>query len=321
MGTAFRQLFLALLVLTLPFVVIGIVVITAINWFEFDDEKRRIVRAFCRNFSYDIVKTIRIKERWGRSSFSIRTGWLRKRWLADGLNKDETARTEQEFARRFPLATINRKKYSNRMMATVIIAFLVSMIAASSGFVYYSYTREPRLFLMPEKKDWMAAGQPKTGVHHTMNGIGFVLPRRFKQLQNSGNWRYYEDEKNKTKLSAGPGIYHDIVGEHKLAVRFLTGIGDSYDLFRLAYVERFGTLPMAMKIIAFSRMREIKLYELERASLKGFVLQGKKLGDAFAEIVVTDKASDKEIQFFIQQPGSLGDDILRSITGSITPEG
>ena len=76
-----------------------------------------------------------------------------------------------------------------------------------------------------------------------------------------------------------------------------------------------------MKIIAFSRMREIKLYELERASLKGFVLQGKKLGDAFAEIVVTDKASDKEIQFFIQQPGSLGDDFLRSITGSITLEG
>ena len=45
-------------------------------------------------------------------------------------------------------------------MATGIIAFLVSMIVASSGFVYYSYTREPRLFLMPEKKDFFQSRRP-----------------------------------------------------------------------------------------------------------------------------------------------------------------
>jgi hypothetical protein len=85
-------------------------------------------------------------------------------------------------------------------------------------------------------------------------------------------------------------------------------------------VEKFGALPTAMKIISFSRTREVKLYEIERASLKGFVLQGKKLGEAFAEIVVTDKAGGKEIRLFIQQPGSLEEDILRSIVSSIKPD-
>ena len=321
MGTGFRQLFLALLVLTLPVVLVGIVVIRMINWFEFDDEKRKIIRALWRSFSYDVVKTIHVKERWGRSSISIRTGWLRKRWLADGLNKDEASRAEQELAHRFPSAAIYRKKYSNGMLATVAIVFLLLTSAACAGFVYYSYTVEPHLFLIPEKKDWLGAGQPKTGVHYTVNGFDFVLPLQFQLLQASGTWRYFEDISSKTKLSAGPGIYNDIFRRGKAAVRYLTGVEDSYDLFRLAYREKFGTLPTAMKIISFNRMSDVSLFELERDSLRGFVLQGKKEGNAFAEIEVTDKASGKEIQFFMQEPGALKEKMLRSIVGSIRVEG
>lgn len=319
MGTAFARLFLALLILAFPLVLLG-VLFKAVNWFEFDDDHRRIVRAFGRGFPYDRIKTIRIKERWGRSSFSVGTGWLRKRWLADGLNRDETDRVEQELARRFPFAPIRRKAYSNGMMAMIIAAFLLVIGSAYSGFIYYAYTREPRLFLMPEKKDWMAAGKTKSGVHYTMNGLGFDLPRRFTVLHNTGTWRSFEDKKNETMLSVDSGIYSSIFGQGTSVVRCLTGIGDSYDLFRLVYGERFGTLSTAMKIISFSRIREIKLYEIEQPPLRGFVLQGKKQGEAFAEIVVTDKASGNEIHFLMQQPGAVNERTLRSVVGSIKPD-
>jgi hypothetical protein len=321
MGTAFARLFLALLVLVFSFFLLGSVLFNAVNWFEFDDDRRRIVRAFGRGFPYDRIKTILIKERWGRSSFSVGIGWLRKRWLADGLNRDETAHVEQELARRFPLAAIRRKTYSKGMMAMVIAVFLLFIGSAYTGFIYYSYTREPRLFLMPEKKDWTAAGEAKTGVHYTMNGIGFNLPRRFTLLHDSGTERSFEDVKNEAKLSVGPGVYSEIFGQGSPAVQYLTGIKDSYDLFRLAYCERFGVLSTAMKIISFSRIREVKLYEVEQSPLRGFVLQGKKLGDAFAEIMVTDKATGKEIHFFIQQPGAVNEVVLRSIVSSIKPDG
>jgi hypothetical protein len=321
MGTAFTRLFLVMLAAVSPFFLLGSVLFKAINWFEFDDDQQRIRRAFGRSFPYNRINTIRIKERWKRSSFSSGSGWLQKRWLVDGLTRDQTARVELELARRFPLAAIRRKAYSNGRMAMIISVFLLVISAVYSGFIYYSYTKEPRLFLMPEKKDWMSVVvQPRTGTHYALGGIGFVLPRRFKLLQHSESWSYFEDIKNGSKISASAGMYYEIFGEYQPAVRCLTGIADSYDLFRLAYVERFGTLPTAMKIISFSRTREIKLYEIERTSLRGFVLQGKKLGEAFAEIVVTDKAGGREIRLFIQQPGSLEEDILRSIVSSIKPE-
>jgi hypothetical protein len=172
---------------------------------------------------------------------------------------------------------------------------------------------------MPEKKDWVAAGRPNAGRSFSLNGLGFVLPRQFKLQQASGTWRYYEDTKSETKISAGPGVYNEIFGQGNAAVRYLTGVEDSYDLFRLAYVERFGVLSTAMKTISFNRVREVKLYEIEQASLKVFVLQGKKLGEAFAEIMVTDKATGNEIHFFIQQPGVVNEGTLRSLVSSIKP--
>jgi len=320
LGTAFPRLFVSLLVLIFPLVLFIGAMYRAINWFEFDDDQKRVVRAFRRSFPYDKVKTIRIKEQWRRSSFSIRTGWLWKRWLVDGLNKDEAACAIQELARCFPHASIRRKTYSNGMTAAAVIIFLFLLSAAYAGFISYSYTMEPRLFLMPEKINWPAAAQPKTGVRHSMNGFRFVLPRRFTLLQDTGTSRYFEDKNSDTKLNADTGIYVRIFGQGNSAVRCLTGIEDSYDLFRLAYRERFGTVPTAMKIISFNRMRDIKLYEIERDSLRGFVLQGKKLGGAFAEIMVSDKASGNEIHFFIKRPGVLNEETLRLIVGSIKTE-
>jgi len=320
MGTEFGQLFIALLVLSLPFVAAAAGIIYGLNGFQLDDENKRIVKACRLSVPYDKVRKITIKERWGRSSIAVKTGWLRWRWLADGLNKDEARRAEQELTLRFPHIAVRRKTYSTGKLVAVIAVYLSLMAAAYSGFLYYAHGREPRLFLEPEKKDWMADQKTRTGAHYVMNGIGFRLPRQFKLMQNTGTWLYFEDKSSRTALSAGRGIFHEIFTTGKREVRYLTGVQDSYDLFHLAYIAKYGTLPTAMKVISFRGMRDIKLYEIGNASCRGFVLQGRQREKAFAELVVADKGRGREIHILIQKRGVLQEDLLKAIVGSIKPE-
>lgn len=50
MGTACTRLFLVLLAAVVPLFLLGRILFKAVNWFEFDDDQRRIVRAFGRSF-------------------------------------------------------------------------------------------------------------------------------------------------------------------------------------------------------------------------------------------------------------------------------
>lgn len=317
MGTAFPHLFAVLFIVLAGFNMIILMLLRWTNWLEFDDENKSMLRVFRQRISYDKVQAIFISQFWNGYSIKIKTGRLQTYPLISGLNKSESVSAENEFAKRFRPSLIHKESYRRKL---VIIAAIFSLILAilAINFFYTSSRLVALKSVAVEKRDWLASSRPAEGRQYSINGINFLLPDNLSQSKRENSWIYFDDSITKVKVKAGPGLLQDTGFKRGSFFAYVTGIQDDYDFLRLGYTARFGLFPTMNNSTTFRNLLDVKLYELDRGSFRGIVLQGMRGSKSVAEIVVTN--GKRGIQFFISQPGEAGklkEDLLQSIVASI----
>jgi len=322
MGTAFARMFACSFVILTALFLIGYAVSLPSNWFEFDDDKKTIRKAFRNRIPYDKIQAIVIAETPKRYTVSVKTNWMPPYPIASGLSKDDAEFAEREFKLRFPSDMIRRESYSKKRFGAIITIALLIVVILLANYFYRLYRMEPPEVVTPEKKEWLTATRPQEGATYQINGINFVLPNRFIQVKEDKEWLYFEDHTSKAKIKVGPGVTQDVNLKHGTVFGFLTGIQSDYDLFRLAYTAHYGLLPSLQNSHAFKELFEIKLYEISRTTLQGIVLQGIKGNKSVAELIVADNA--RGLHFFLSQPAEIGkisEELLQSIAASIQSGG
>ena len=247
MGTAFIHFFV---VLFIGLTTLNLVAFTSVrwtNWFEFDDEKKLILRVFRQRIPYDKIQAIVISEVWNGFTVNIKTGRLQVYPVASGLNKVDAELAEKEFAKRFSFEIIHKESHRKRLAIISAIALLI-LVMAFANFYYRMSRLEPSEVVTAEKRDWMTSVKPTEGRQYQINGVDFILPDRFSQSKKENGWLYFEDNLNKTKVKVGPGLLQDSGFKRGSIFAYVTGIQDDYDFFRLGYTARFGLIPALINL-------------------------------------------------------------------------
>ena len=319
MGTAFGWLFKILLILALPLTLTSFLVILPLNRFAFDDENKRIVKFPGQRIPYEKIQAIQVRERWGRSAISVRTGWVKRRWLADGLNKNDAAQALAEFGRRFPEDFIHRKTYSTAVLTLLVVLVAAVFAASYGGFLYFFSQKTPHQQVQLEKKALPEGAKTRRGTRYEVAGFLFLLPKQFKQVGEKDGWRTFEEARSSTRLQAGPGESEALFAKHNQALQLITGVRNNYELYRLTFTSRYGVIPMLLKKFAYRDLHDIRAYEFERGVVRGLILEGRKNSEAFADILVSDIAAKNEIHFFLTQQGTLNEAFLEALLNSLKP--
>lgn len=315
MGTAGARLFLGTFLLLSAFYFALAAVVYRTNWFEFDDDHKRLVKAFHHHILYDRIKSIVIRELLSRTSITVRSGRLHAVQLIGGLRREEAEIIGKELEIRFP-GKIMKK---NRVAVLHLLLGLV-IVLAFSGFLYSVYQFRPKIHATVEKKNWLTADYPVRGSRYFINNIGFVVPERFKKVKEEGESIIFEDKTGKTQIIAEPGSLELRNFTRNRVIAYVSGFNTVYDFYNLAYTARFGLIPYLINNALFEEISEIKIYEANRETLRSIALEGVKDDKSLAHIIVDD--DNGEIGFYISQPrdrGKIKEKLLRSIVESIQP--
>ncbi len=313
----FFHLFIFGLVLSLPGVFL-LYIGSPLNRFSLDDKKKQIVKPLTRGISYHKVKAIYIVESGKLLDVCIRTGWLRRTFLAVALDIKQKQRVIEELAKRFPKEILHQRRFSTWKC---IISIVLGFFLIHSIFLFYFYRKNPQLRVTPQIKSWIITRDLviKGQKRYTFEGVAFGLPQGFKLVKEEEEKKlFFADEDKKTKIMVIPGLYKDIdLPQSKSLLFYGLGIKNSYGLFQTVYYARFGAIPLILKGIALKDLNEIKVYEIEKFPFRGFITQGTKDEKEFLDILLVDENKNSEINFNISSSEKLSEEILKIILGSV----
>jgi hypothetical protein len=96
------------------------------------------------------------------------------------------------------------------------------------------------------------------------------------------------------------------------------GFGDGYELLRRMYFARFGLVPLSMKAERLEELEEAKIYEIQGAPLKGFMVRGRtRRGKRIAWIQLLDKAEELDLRLNFSSTEELEEEELGRIVNTV----
>jgi hypothetical protein len=280
------------------------------NGFTFNDEERRITKKFTRGVPYEKVKAVIINEDGKTLSVSVKTGRLQRKILVWTLDSNEKKRLEEEIAKRFPHEILLQRKRSTLRMTALMTFVPFLLFSVCHGYLYHKH---PEVRIVPQVKQWETTRNLSGGKDYTLKGISFFLPEGF-QLAKTEERELMFERGVVTMVVYSNSSYEELLSKGRLS---WIKINDIYDLYGATYYSRFGLVPLVLKSIALSGLREIRIYDIRHPTLKGFVVQGIKGMKETAQIILVDKKAGSGISFYISSPEKIPEEMLMSIVGSV----
>ncbi len=317
MGTAFVHLFAMIFIVLTAVNLIALALTRLTNYFEFDDDKKLILKSFRVRIPYDKIQSISINHVLRGFNVNVKTGKLQIYSLAMGLSPEQAVHAENEFQNRLPSVIIHKESYRKRLVIVTSICLLLIVIALGNYF-YTMNQVGPSEDVTVEKKDWLTEVKPIVGNRYQVNGFYFTLPVSLVETKEEKSWHSFEDSRNKMRIKVGPGLLEDSDIKWRTFLAYVVGIRDDFDFFRLGYNARYGLIPRLNNSTFFKNLLDAKVYEIYSVNLRGIVLQGIRGNKSVAEIIIAYKK--RGMQFFISQPGEMGkidEGLLRSIVASV----
>ena len=320
MGTAFVHLFAIIFIVLTAVNLIALTLSRLTNYFEFDNDKKLILKPFRVRIPYDKIQSISINQVLRGFNVNVKTGKLQIYSLAMGLSEEQAVHAENEFRNRFPSGIIHKESYRKRLVIVISICLLLIVIVLGNYFYamnQFGLSEDVTV----EKKDWLIEVKPSVGNRYQVNGFYFTLPVSLLETKEEKSWHSFEDSRNKMRIKVGPGLLEDSDIKWRTFLAYVVGIRDDFDFIRLGYNARFGLIPRLNNSTFINNLLDIKVYEIYDNNLRGIVLQGLRGNKSVAQIIITNKR--RGMQFFVSQPGEMGkidDGLLHSIVASIRTE-
>jgi len=319
MGTAFIHLFTTIFIALIALNLLALALTRLTNYFEFEDDKKLILKPFRVRIPYDKIQSISVNRVLRGFNVNVKTGKLQIYSLAMGLSAEQAALAENEFRTRFPFIGIHKESYQKRY-AIVLVICLLAIVIVLGNFFYTIKRVSPYEPVAVERKDWLTGAKLIAGHHYQINGFDFSLPFSLLETKEEKLWHSFEDSGNKMKIKVGPGLLQHSDIKFRFFLTYVVGIRDDVDFISLGYNARFGLIPRLNNFSFFKDLLDLKIYEVHSGNLKGIVFQGLKGNKSIAEIIIS--AGNKSIQFLLSQPGELGkikEELLQIIVSSIKP--
>ncbi len=96
------------------------------------------------------------------------------------------------------------------------------------------------------------------------------------------------------------------------------GFGDGYELLRKMYSTRFGLVPLSMKAERLEGLEEARIYDIQGAPLRGFMIAGKtRQRQHVARIKLLDPADEFDLRLSFFSAKELDDDELGKTVNSV----
>lgn len=285
------------------------------DWFYFDDEKQRVVRCFRQNIPYQKITAIYITDVSHWFSVLAKTGPKRSEQtpLLQVLDQGEKGKLEEELRKRFPNKVVYRKPRRFSDWKSILLAmFVVELVIYVALFVWmdlYPWTK-----VVPEKIAWSGV-QSLSGTErqHTLGSISFSVPENFEAIRGEKQLLVFRGKHTKAKVKVV--LNSDI--EVPRFLRHMMGMRDAYDFYRMTYHARFGIMLLSAKAFVLSHLYDVRIFEIERDGLKGFVVRGTRRGIDIAEIALVDREKGQEIEFTLSSLEPINDETLAAIIQSV----
>lgn len=315
MGENWKYPFSASLIVTMPAVFLYVLIVSRGDRFSFDDAAGVIVKPFGRNIPYQSVQAVQVKTSMGLMQVGVKQGRLGQTTLALALDAQDKDRLLAELGRRFSQETIRER----RLREWTILFALLAVITAALTFYHWHLRRAcPQLSVMPQQAAWTGAEQlPRRAPRYPFNTFVFSLPLNFDLTLDKDNELVFTDRGKRTRLSAVYGLHTVKSSGFEFLLQRGTGLRGYYDILKLSYEARVGIVPLVLKRTLFEGMSDVTITRVERGALRGFVLRGRRGKEAAAHILIEDKDSGEEVEFFISGAAEIPERTLRKIVGSV----
>ncbi len=315
MGSFWLNPFVIFLVLLFPFPFF----LSLNDRFTLDDEKKKITKILTRGMPYEKIRALYVSETGGTLAVNARTGRLRKISLAAALPVSEKQLLLDELAKRFPEEIIHLKQRST--IKRIIAMLFLSSLVLSLGHLYM-YWKFPKPFTMPEIRYLATTQNPSDGGEkQNLGGFSFSVLQDLKPVDAKDKELMFEDEGKKTRVRVSGSLFKKVFvdrkGIYEIAFRYTMGMKDMYDFYRVTFSSRFGFVPLLARIAALSDQSDTGVYAVLHPVLKGFVVQGIRRGRETTHIVLVDKKTGGEINFFISSSGKIEEETLKSFIGTV----
>ncbi len=331
MGPHWPRIFLVMLVLSVPFVLLAVLLVSRFDRISFDDDKQQIVKSGGCLIPYQSIKRIDIYETGRLVQIGIKRGFLQRTLLLYALDGAEKTRLLESLRKRVPdSAGIREKRHVNWKSIGAIVLLLVVLTA---GFHLYLFRTKQGLNVIPQKVAWESVEQlSKKRQQYIIGNFSVTMPVRFQLIGTEEGALQFEDKIKKNEVRFFTGQHKDLPERGERFIRYITGIHNYYDVLDMAFTARTGVVPLILRDIALTGLTGVTINAIElltrtapdgnsgeslKLFLKGFSVTGEKKGKNIASVLLVDREQQKELHIFFSGTDRLDENTVQGIVTGI----
>ena len=275
------------------------------------DDDTGEVRLALRRLPYESITTFRVVVIGDVAQISVVPHWWNNTPLLAALSRKKSEALLRSLKRRCPKARVREIVLSRRVTIGLPLAVIAILYM---GFHFFVMRGSSEAGVVCEMENWYREDAALTyGLARKLGGIEFAVPIGFEPLDDAsfdGGFEFTSVDPP-ANLSVYGGVFASPstpgLGPTLSAWPLdSVGLDTGYGYFRWVYCSRYGVLPLLLKSLLLGRSSgpvpaPIELWEIDHPHWRGLVKVDNQPGRGQAEILLSMRATEDEINFTLRQ--------------------
>jgi hypothetical protein len=337
MGAQWLHILLAVLALSLPFLLLVGLLVSRFDGFSFDDEHQQIVKSFGRKVPYQSIMRFDLNETGRLLQVRMKLGILQRTSLAYALDAKNKPGLKTELLKRFPQSALRERRFVDWKSILIILSIVGCMTIV---FHLYLYRNISALRAVPQQVVWETPKRVmKTFRSYSVGSLSIAAPGRFQMIGKDEATLQFGDPATREEIRFITRKQLDMPAPKALFIKYVSGIQDYYDVLNTVYPATVGVVPLMAKVLLLEGFDQVKIRKVTLMSsqrdidmqkstariqapgrlpgLHGFITQGEKGGRDSAVVFLTNAVEKVELQIVLIGPIAMDEKMVRGIVTSV----